>query len=72
MNPVDVEGLLYVLCVELGFCLDPDPREQLISNPPSDVDAFTDAVIRAEGLEPHELRPDIREQVRVRVERAFG
>ena len=72
MHSVDVEQLRYELCVEVGFCLDPEPHQALIDNPPSGVEEFTDAVIRAEGREPQQLRPNIREQVRVRVERAFN
>jgi hypothetical protein len=54
MNPqlseAAVDRLLNDLCVRLGFCLPPADRERLIADPPGDVDAFTDAVMDAEGL----------------------
>lgn len=40
------------LCIGLGVCLPPDRRDSLITAPPPDVDAFTDVVFAAEGLEP--------------------
>src|SRR5258708_25812954 len=48
----ELEQLLSDLCVGLGFCLPAHEREQLLSSSQSDVDAFTDAVIAAEGLDP--------------------
>lgn len=44
--------LLDALCVDLGFCLPPEARARLVQAPPKDVDAFTDAVIQADGLNP--------------------
>ena len=44
--------LLADLCVKLGFCLPPDAEEALVSDPPSDVDAFAEAVFRADGFDP--------------------
>jgi hypothetical protein len=68
MSSAQVEALLYELCVVLGFCLPPDAQARLRKSPPTDVDAFTDAVIRAEGLDPHadiplHMRRDIRARV---------
>lgn len=68
MSSAQVEALLYELCVVLGFCLPPDAQARLRESPPTDVDAFTDAVIRAEGLDPHadiplHMRTDIRARV---------
>ena len=68
MSPPQVEALLAELCVVLGFCLRPDEQARLRECPPTDVDAFTDAVIRAEGLDPQadiprRLRRDIRARV---------
>jgi len=54
-SPLDatrIERLLYELCVEQGFCLPPHEQTRLQNNPPKDVDAFTDAVLLAEGLNP--------------------
>lgn len=58
--------LLDELCVDLGFCLPPEARASLRAAPPADVDAFTDAVFEAEGLDPH-ANPRLREAVRARV-----
>jgi hypothetical protein len=66
-----VEALLDELCVRLGVCLPPDAKEALVANPPGEVEAFTDAVIRAEGMDPvlidSGLRRSIREMVDVRI-----
>lgn len=71
-----VEVLLDELCVSLGFCLPPDAKEALKANPPGDVDAFTDAVIRAEGMDPvlidTALRRKMRELVDLRVGRVLA
>jgi hypothetical protein len=69
--PPNVESLLDELCVDLGFCLPPDARVRLQDAPPRDVDAFTDAVFVAEGLDPR-LDKRLRRQVRERVVRHFG
>ncbi len=63
-----IELLLHELCVDLGFCLPPSSQQALINNPPLDIDEFTDAVIRAEGLDPYSdvslhSRRDIRRRV---------
>jgi hypothetical protein len=62
-GPVDVDLLLYELCVKLGFCLPPEETMKLVENPPEEVDAFVDAVIRAEGLDPTILDSRVRRQV---------
>jgi hypothetical protein len=68
MSSAQVEALLSELCMVLGFCLPPHEQARLQESPPTDVDAFTDAVIRAEGLDPHagiplQMRRDIRTRV---------
>ena len=45
----EVAQLLYELCVGLGFCLPPEDGRRLREDPPVGVDAFTDAVLAAEG-----------------------
>lgn len=60
----DVLGdLLNQLCVTLGFCLQADDLASLRTNPPTGVDAFADAVIRAEGLDPVTIDSGLRSQV---------
>ncbi|MGO4749450.1 hypothetical protein AB4212_12625 [Streptomyces sp. 2MCAF27] len=63
----EVYALLYELCVDLGFCLPPHDIRRLREAPPADVDKFTDAVFKAEGLDPSGedgwLRPRVREVV---------
>lgn len=67
-----VEALLYELCVVLGFCLPPDEQARLRESPPTEVEAFTDAVIRAEGLDPYADIPlHLRRDVRARVAEHF-
>ena len=71
LSPFQVESLLYELCVVLGFCLPPDEQARLLESPPTEVDAFTDAVIRAEGLDPYAIPRHLRRDVRGRVVKHF-
>jgi hypothetical protein len=72
ISSAQVEALLSELCVVLGFCLPPDEQAHLRESPPTDVDSFTDAVIRAEGLDPHADIPlHMRRDVRARVAEHF-
>jgi hypothetical protein len=71
LSPTELETLLYDLCVTYGFCLPPDERQKLCSDPPQDVTAFTDAVYRVEGLDPATANRRVYELVRTTVERAF-
>lgn len=57
LPPTKTRTLLAELCVVLGFCLPHDAIARLMSNPPADADEFTNAVIRAEGLDPHTDTP---------------
>ena len=71
----EVRKLLYDLCVKYGFCLPPAEQEKLTNDPPDTVDGFTDAVYRAEGMDPHDARPSaqrLREVVRAHVAETFG
>jgi hypothetical protein len=43
------ELALTELCSKLGYCIPPDEREAILRDPPSDADAFVDAVLVAEG-----------------------
>ena len=65
-----VRWLLHELCTRLGFCdalRDPGTFERLV---PAGIDAFTDAVLVAEGLDPCRDR-DLRRMVREVVARRF-
>jgi hypothetical protein len=66
-----VRWLLDELCVELGFCLPAAEREILTNAPPGDVDAFTDAVFAAEGMDPG-LHKQLRRAVRSKIEQRVG
>lgn len=67
----NAERLLNELCIKLGFCLPPDKKRQLLASPPADVDAFTDAVIEAEGMGDMSYT-DTRRQVREVVDRQMS
>lgn len=68
---MQIQALLDQLCVDLGFCLPPDAQEELCESPGTDVDAFTDRVIVAEGLDPIYLDGHLRRQIRERVARVL-
>jgi hypothetical protein len=72
LGPSEVETLLGQLCVDLGFCLPAESQDVLIDNPPSDPQAFTDAVFVAEGLNPQTARRDLYRQVQDCVASAFA
>ena len=72
LYPARTKALLYELCVDLGFCLPPAGQRRLEDDPPPDIDQFTDAVFREEGMDPvapHHRR--LRQKVRERVQRHF-
>jgi hypothetical protein len=69
---VDAFRLLSDLCVQLGYCLPPDDQQRIIRGPPTSVDAFTDAVVVAEGFDPVLMATEQRQQVRRMVAAAFG
>ena len=72
MSPKQVGFLLEELCVELGFCLPPDEQARIQEEPESDIDAFTDDVIRSEGLDPYaDISSHLRRNVRAIVVRHF-
>ncbi len=66
----EVDNLLTKLCIDLGFCLPPLAISELQNSPPEDIDSFTDAVFRAEDLDPL-AEPRLRAQVRAMVSDAF-
>lgn len=50
-----MEALLHGLCIGYGYCLPPDEQAALIAEPPQNEDAFVDAALVAEGLDPGAL-----------------
>ena len=48
----EIEDLLEVLCVEMGFCLSPRMNARLAKFPPKSPAKFVDAFVKAEGLNP--------------------
>jgi hypothetical protein len=72
LSSTQVELLLGELCIELGFCLPPDEQARLRETPPTEVDAFTDAVIQAEGLDPFSgISLQLRRDIKARIKRHF-
>lgn len=67
----ETDSLLTELCTRLGFCLPPEIRQSLASNPPVDVATFTDAVFVAEGLDPLTADRHLYRQVLAMVATAF-
>ena len=65
------ELLLDRLCTELGFCLPPTERARLEASPPTSVQAFTDAVFVAEGIDPELADKHLWRQVRDRMAEHF-
>jgi hypothetical protein len=58
--------------VKLGYCLPPDDKRQIVTNPPETVDGFTEAVVTAEGFDPVLMATDQRQAVRAMVADALG
>jgi hypothetical protein len=67
-----IESLLEELCVEHGFCVPPEARKRLAFHPPGDIDEFTDAVIKVEGLDPLDIPEGMRCGVRDVVAKYFA
>lgn len=70
LTSVKANALLAALCVKLGFCLSPEEQSRLSQSPPRTIDAFTDAVFQAEGMNPN-AESQLWQQVRAVVARAF-
>jgi hypothetical protein len=58
------EATLYELCVTYGYCGASQKAEELLAKTPDDPDAFVDAVLAAEGIEPPLVDKEGRRQVR--------
>jgi hypothetical protein len=67
----DVEALLYRVRVDLGLCLDPESYDQLVIHAPGDVDAMTDAIFAADGVNPATADRALYGRVRAYVAEAF-
>ncbi|MDE0855968.1 MAG: hypothetical protein OSA97_16260 [Nevskia sp.] len=59
----DVQWLLDELCLRLGYCLQPAQQAMLRNNPPLSANAFVDAVLVAEGLQPELVGKERRRQI---------
>jgi hypothetical protein len=55
-----LQKVLDELCVELGCCLDPAENARPRRDPPEGVDAFVDAVVRSEGIDPMYIDTDLK------------
>jgi hypothetical protein len=64
--------LLDMLCADLGHCVPAAARQRLIDEIPADKDAFTDDVLRAQGLDPLTYDPGARRELRRAIVVAFG
>lgn len=53
IDKAKVPGLLYELCVDLGYCLPFPVHAQIEDEPPQTIDAFTDAVFIGEGMDKY-------------------
>lgn len=67
----DARTLVEILCTQYGFCLSPLWRARLGKNPPQTVSKFTDAVFRAEGLDPNTADSTLYKAVEEEVRQAF-
>ena len=68
----DVEALLYRVCVDLGLCLNSDTYDQLVTHASDGIDAMTDAIFTAQGMNPSTADPKLYGRVREYVAAAFG
>lgn len=68
----ELEALLEVLCVKLGFCLAGEGYDRLVDDPPNDPVTYAEAVMSGDGRDPHSLPGDVYAQVLAEVERAFA
>ena len=66
-----MQSLLSKLCVDLGFCLDPEKENFILKSPPDSVESFADVVFIAEGLDPEQADRRLYKRVRDVVADAF-
>ena len=67
-----VEELLRVVCVDLGYCLTPDTYDQLVTATHTDAETLTLAILVAEGMSPQTAGGHVYGPVRQCVEAAFA
>ena len=67
----EIENLLEVLCVKLGFCLPSNVSDRLIKFPPKTSDKFAKSVVEAEGLNTELMDKSVYNQVLKEVEARF-
>jgi hypothetical protein len=58
------EAALDELCAKYGYCLPSEKAEELLTNSPDNADAFVDAVLIAEGIDPSLVDKHARRQLR--------
>ena len=71
-STAELETLLESLCVRLGFCLAGEEYDRLVDNPPTDPVEYAEAVMAADGCDPHTLSSDVYAQVVAEVEHIFA
>jgi len=71
LSAAEVTTLLSTLCVRLGFACNLMSQSAFAQAVPSSIDAFTDAVLNAEGLSPDTADRQLDRKVRALVTAAF-
>jgi hypothetical protein len=59
------ETALSELCTRLGYCIPPAAQDAILANPPLDTEAFVDAVLVAEGMDPNLVLEETRRPLRL-------
>ena len=57
------EAALSELCIDLGYCISPAAQEAILEEPPHDAEAFVNAVVVAEGLNPELMEKATRREL---------
>ena len=75
IEPRALDWLLEELCVKFGICLPPGKLTTFRMEPPTDAEAFTAAVFRAEGLDPvtadKRLYRSVRDHIEAALQRSY-
>ena len=59
-----LEELLGELCVELGFCLNPQAYDEIIRSTPTEISEFVDRIFVLEGLNPDLADSSVRRRMK--------